>query len=319
MRPEDFHPGRFEPGAKHALDLEFAAAGNEMALPVVLVRGARPGKTLVATAGVHGDEFEGVRAILDTVRELDPAAMTGDFLAVPVANPPAFWNVSRTSPLDGGNLARVFPGRTDGGPTEAIAWHLGRSVILHADLYIDLHSAGVRCLMPSMVGYDAANPVAQAAAFAFGARVVWAHPTVPPGRTVSEARNRGIPALYTEARGAGRIDPADLHLFRRGILNLLRHLGVLPGAPETVPCEFHLYGDGNIDDSISSSHRGFLVPEVELLEAVRKGQRLGMLLDLKGACVEEIPAPRDGLVALIHACPVVEAGEPLFLVTGVVG
>ena len=117
MRPEDFQPGRFEPNAKHALDLEFTAAGHAMSLPVVLVRGAHSGKTLVATAGVHGDEFEGVRAILDTVRELDPAAMTGDFLAVPVANPPAFWNVSAPARSTAATWRESFPaGRTAAPP-----------------------------------------------------------------------------------------------------------------------------------------------------------------------------------------------------------
>ncbi|HWB95296.1 MAG TPA: succinylglutamate desuccinylase/aspartoacylase family protein, partial [Bryobacteraceae bacterium] len=90
MHPQDFHPDQFERGAKYTLDLELSAAGHDLQIPVLLARGARPGKRLVATAGVHGDEYEGVRAIFDIYAELDPAAMTGDFLAVPAANPPAF-------------------------------------------------------------------------------------------------------------------------------------------------------------------------------------------------------------------------------------
>ena len=77
-------------------------------LPLLRVTGARPGKRLVATGGVHGDEYEGPRAIYETFDELDPAEMAGEFLAVPVANPAAHWAVSRTNPEDGANLARVF-------------------------------------------------------------------------------------------------------------------------------------------------------------------------------------------------------------------
>jgi len=116
-----------------------------------------------------------------------------------------------------------------GSPTQVLAFHLGHSIIARADFYLDLHSAGVKLLMPSMVGYDATDPRSREAAVIFGAPVVWGHPAIPPGRTISFAASRGIPWLYTEARGAGRIDAEDLAMFKRGVLNLLRYLHMLPG------------------------------------------------------------------------------------------
>src|SRR5437867_8945971 len=141
MKPEHFHPADFARGQKHRLELEIS---GDIRIPVLLARGAAAGKTLVATAAVHGDEFEGVQAIFDCFQELDPAQMCGDFLAVPVANLPAFRAGARLSPLDNANLARCFPGALDSGPTAAIAWHLDRSILAHADFYLDLHSGGVR-------------------------------------------------------------------------------------------------------------------------------------------------------------------------------
>ena len=131
-------------GARHNLTLDVKAGDRQTSLPVVLLRGSRAGRTLVVTAGIHGDEYEGVRAIYDVIGELDPASMSGDLLCVPVANPPAFWAVSRCSPLDGKNLARVFPGRTGGSITEAIAYALDSEILPHADFFLDLHSAGDR-------------------------------------------------------------------------------------------------------------------------------------------------------------------------------
>ena len=75
---------------------------------MLVVRGRLPGPTLVVSANVHGDEYEGVRAIFETFNSLDPGAMSGDLLAVPVVNVPAFWAGTRTSPLDDANLARIF-------------------------------------------------------------------------------------------------------------------------------------------------------------------------------------------------------------------
>src|SRR5207245_3064778 len=128
-----------------------------------------------------------VHAIFDCCQELDPAQMCGDFLAVPVANPPAFRAGARLSPLDNANLARCFPGALDGGPTAAIAWHLDRSILAHADFYLDLHSGGVRLLMPSMAGYDVTGPRSVQAAQISGFPVIWGHPVIAPGRTVSAA------------------------------------------------------------------------------------------------------------------------------------
>lgn len=303
-------------GARHHLTLPVKGGGHEAELPVILIRGNQPGRTLVVTAGVHGDEYEGVRTIFDIAAQLDAASMSGDLLCVPIANPPAFWAVSRCSPVDGGNLARVFPGRTDGSLTEAIAAVIDEQVLVHADFYVDLHSAGVRFLMPTMVGYDANDRRAEAAAQIFGAPVIWAHDTLAPGRTVSAASARGIPWLYTEARGAGRIHGADLEVYRRGIVNLLRHLEILPGEPEAIPTKRLLFGDGNIDASISTEKSGFLVPHVEILDTVVKGQPLGTLLDLHGRPIEHFESPRDGVVGLIHVCPVVNSHDPLFLITG---
>ena len=304
-------------GSKHYLTLTVDGADHRTELPVILVRGGKAGLTLVITAGIHGDEYEGVRAIFDLVEQLNPASMAGDLICVPVANPPAFWAVSRCSPLDGRNLARVFPGSGVGSITEAIAYTIDREILVHADFFLDLHSAGVRFLMPTMVGYDATDARAEAAARIFGAPVIWAHNVVAPGRSVSAASARGIPWLYTEARGAGRVHPADLAVYRRGILNLLQHLAILPGEPEASPPDHFLYGDGNVDSSITTLRSGFLIPEVELLDSVVTGQRLGVLLDLWGRPQEHFTAPRDGVVALIHICPVVNGHDPLFLITGV--
>jgi predicted deacylase len=214
-------------------------------------------------------------------------------------------------------LARVFPGSYNGSITEAIAYAIDSEIIARADFFLDLHSAGVRFLMPTMVGYHASDARAEAAARIFGAPVIWAHDVIAGGRTVSAASARGIPWLYTEARGAGRIHRADLLVYRRGILNLLRHLQMIDGDIDAPAPDHFLYGDGNVDSSITTEQSGFLVPEVDLLQGVVAGQRLGVLLDLWGNPQEYFTAPRDGVVALIHVCPVVKDHDPLFLITGV--
>src|SRR5690348_1247274 len=133
MEATNFRLQQYGLGQKYAFDLGLDGDAQGLTLPVLLARGRRVGKTLVVTAGVHGDEYEGIQTIFDTYSELDAEKMSGNFLAVPVANPPAFWSGTRTSPLDGENLARAFPGSLGKGPTAAIAHCLARSVIACAD------------------------------------------------------------------------------------------------------------------------------------------------------------------------------------------
>jgi uncharacterized protein len=316
VHPDSFEPEKLGRGRKHALELQFEFGDQGIVIPVFVFRGAREGKVLVVISGVHGDEYEGPRTILELCSTLDPAEMTGDLIAVPVAHPPAFWAGTRASPLDGRDLARTFPGDLASGPTYAIAYYLARAVIARADLFVDLHSGGVKYSMPTMAGYDATDPRSLAAARAFGAKVIWGHPTTPPGRTISFAKDHGIPSLYTEAKGAGRIDPEDLRTFKQGFLNLLKYLSILPGDPAIQPIECHLWGDGNTELSMRATRAGFLIPSVSLLDRVREGQELGRLVDLHGGAIETFHAPSHGVIGMIREFPVVEPDNIMFLVTG---
>ncbi|MBL8239703.1 MAG: succinylglutamate desuccinylase/aspartoacylase family protein [Bryobacterales bacterium] len=285
----------------------------EVSLPLLTAEGASAGPVFVVTAGVHGDEYEGVRTIFDFFEDLDTASLSGTILAVPVVNPPAHRAVQRTSPVDGANLARVFPGSPDGTLSERIAHVIASDVISRADFYLDLHSGGVRFAMPSMAGYAALDPRGRAAAEAFGAPVIWGHPVIEPGRTVSVAHARGIPFLYCEAWGAGRIAPGDLRMMRRGISNLLRHLGMTPGRPEIPMAPRRLSGVGNTDAGLTATADGFLLLDVALLDRVETGQRLGRLVDLHGQLIETYHAPCRGTIALTHEMPIVAKGDTLFL------
>jgi len=311
----NFVPEKFARGRRHDINLDIGLNSYGVSIPLILMRGAEDGKTLVVMAGVHGDEYEGVRAILELCDELDPQTMRGDVLAVTAANPPALWAGTRTSPLDGCNMARLFPGNEKGSPSEVIAFHLSQSIIARGNFFLDLHSAGVKLLMPSMVGYDAQDENSRAAAIAFAAPVIWGHPTVSAGRSISFAHSRGIPWLYTEARGAGRIAPDDLQMFKRGARNLLAHLGILNEEKEDSPIQHRLYGDGDTDASLIAGESGFFVPSVELLDQVSKGDELGRTLSLHGDTLEMFSAPQSGVVGLIRAFPIVSCGDATFLIT----
>ena len=82
-----------------------------IAIPIAVVRGGT-GPDVLLTAGNHGDEYEGQIALLKLMRELEPGAVRGRVIIVPRLNLPAAAAGRRTSPVDGGNLNRLFPGES---------------------------------------------------------------------------------------------------------------------------------------------------------------------------------------------------------------
>lgn len=291
--------------------------GSDLRLPLLVVRGGALGKTMVVLGGVHGDEYEGMAAVRTLYRRLEPAVLRGTLLGVPVCNPPAFAVGSRTSPLDGLNLARVFPGRPGGTATERIAHVLTTEVTSRADFLIDLHSSGTTIAMPLLVGYyradDALGRASREAALRFGLPTTWGHETMTVGRSLSEPHSRGVPWLYTESPSGGWLHADVAELYSQGVLNVMRHLAMLPGGPPPVRVERELVGEGDVDRSLVAPASGFLTPTVELLSRVEQGDLLGVIEDLQGAVVAEMRAPTRGTVVLRRNAASVTAGDRTFL------
>ena len=79
--------------------------------------------------GNHGDEYEGPIVISEMIRDLDPATISGRLILMPSINVHAAMAGTRTSPVDGLNFNRTFPGDPRGTITEQIsAFVVGRDL-----------------------------------------------------------------------------------------------------------------------------------------------------------------------------------------------
>ena len=302
------------------LDIAPRPDGGNWRLPLLTVIGAEDGPTLLVLAGVHGDEYEGIAAIPQVYKAIEPQALRGRLVMTPVCNIPAYEAAQRSSPIDGLNLARVFPGDIDATITRQIADWLSRKLLPHADFLIDLHTGGIAYELPTLIGYvqddGALGQASLAAASAFGAPVLWGHPLpLPAGRSISAATSLGIPSLYTEARGGGGCDADVVACFRDGVTNVMKHLGMMRGDLKRRQLTHHLVGDGNLDTVIHAPVAGFFQREVSLLEQVKAGQRLGAILDAAGAESAQVEADQDGLVIMLRGLPRVQAGDGIAHIT----
>lgn len=292
---------------------------GEVEVGLYVAGGARPGPTLAVVAGVHGDEYEGPMAIARLLGSLPVARLAGTLLAVPVANPPAFAAGTRASPLDGLNLARCFPGDLDGPPSMRIAALLTDEVIAPADALIDLHSGGVAAEMALLAGYcdlgDEVGARSRGLAVAFGAPVLWEHPEIAPGRTLSAAAERGIPSMYTEAAGGGGAPEAVVRCYREGVERVLTALGMLPGEPPAPRHRVAWVGSGNTDTAVEAGAAGLFHPLARVGDEVAAGAEIGEILDYDGRVLERVTAREAGVVAMVRRLPRVSAGDGLYLLT----
>ncbi len=318
-----FDPEAQPRGSKRAyyLDVAELPSGDTLRLAALVAKGAEPGPTLVALGGVHGDEYEGPHAARLAFDALDTGRMAGSFVGVPQCNVPAFAAGTRTSPIDGLNLARIFPGDAQGTITERIAYNLGEHVIAGCDFLIDLHSSGAPTAIAPLIGYyrgdDDHGRKSLEAALAFGMPVLWGHPDVGPGRTVSYAHERQIPWLYTESVGGGWLNQRHARMYADGVINVLKLLGVVEGEPNRKPPTHHLVGDSNNDVTAQTTlASGYFVSEANVLDRVEKGDMIGRVVGLAGEVKDEIVAQSDGVIVLLRANPTVAAGEWICVVTG---
>ena len=90
-------------------------------IPVHLVAGAEPGPTLMLQGAIHGAEVIGSIAILDFVKNADPAQIRGNVIAVPVVNRAGFELGERGSRVDAKDISRLFPGKKDGSVSDQTA------------------------------------------------------------------------------------------------------------------------------------------------------------------------------------------------------
>lgn len=248
-------------------------------IPIVVLKNG-DGPTALLVSGTHGDEYEGQVALCNLVKSLDPARMHGRVIILPAANFPAAIVGRRTSPIDEGNLNRLFPGDPDGSVTQQIAYHIEHELVPMADIICDLHSGGSSLMYVPAALFgnwkrDGSTSAGVEALKAFGSPIAYvSEQQQGGGRTLSGgAARQGVICLGTEAGGSGHVTRAALRMVERGVNNILVHVGMLPKSAYIAPeQETRLFEVGGSDYFVYAPENGLFEPFVELGDTVRAGQ-----------------------------------------------
>jgi predicted deacylase len=216
------------------------SAWGAVPIPIAVVKSGS-GPTLMLTGGVHGDEYEGQVALLDLARELRPGMIQGRVIIIPALHFPAAAAGTRLSPIDRLDINRTFPGNPGGSFAPMLSHYVSEVLLPLCDANVDLHSGGrslicMPCTMSHLLDDRAVLERMVALARAFGAPLHVMNREVDGSRTLqSAAEVRGVISISSELGGGNRLSPRGLAIARKGVWNVLRHLGMAEGEPE--PCE----------------------------------------------------------------------------------
>jgi predicted deacylase len=292
-------------------------------LAALQLGGRHDGPHVLITGGVHGDEYEPMAAVRRLARALGGREIRGRVTLVPAVNEAAF-RLGRRVAGDGLDLARVCPGRPDGSATERVA-HALAALIRQADAYLDLHTGGAALLVYPLSGYmlhadpgvlDRQSRMARA----FGLPVVWGTDPSLEGRSLSVARDAGVPAVYAEYLGGIGCDLGGVDALIRGCLGVLADLGVTSGEDRPQPGEAPLIVEDPRPDSghMQARHpaprEGFFEAAVALGARVSRGDMLGTVSDVLGREVVAVEAEHSGVVLVLRTAARVSAGDGLAVV-----
>jgi predicted deacylase len=270
--------------------------------PAFDARGKRDGPHVALIGGIHGCEYSSIAAVVRFMRELDTEDLAGSITAVPVVSMESFVRRSPfVVPDDGKNLNRSFPGSYDGTYTDALARGIFDELMAKADVLLDLHGGDlVEALEPFTI-YGAGGETEERAhelAVAFGLPyVVRQAPSGGLGGMTSDAAaDAGIPSLIAEAGGRGQLEEEAVTMLVDGVRNTLRSLEMLPGPVAPPREDLRLVGTF---EWLRCRKAGWWEAAVPVGATVGEGDLLGLVKNLWGDVLEEIHAPREGVVLFL--------------------
>jgi N-alpha-acetyl-L-2,4-diaminobutyrate deacetylase len=284
-------------------------------IPICVIKNGK-GPTVILEGGNHGDEYEGPITLGHLIRDLDPAEIQGRLIIIPAINQPAVAAGQRVSPVDGKNFNRTFPGSPTGTVTEQISHYVDSVLFPMADAFIDLHSGGSSLsLMPSAIIEPAEDPALMKrnidAVLAFNApiSVVISNYGDPRTSTATSVRH-GLTTVGTEMAGGGTVSPEALRICKRGVRNVLAHLGVLPGhkpEPAAPTRLMQIPGNGHVFAEADGVFEPFHAHGAE----IREGEPAGQIhfLTSPGRAPEVLRFRTDGIVYGLRQPGLVKQGN----------
>lgn len=300
------------------------SAWGVIATPVVHFKKGT-GKTLLLTAGAHGDEFEGpviLRRLINNLPNIKD--FSGTLIIIPQLNMTALAASQRLSPIDGRDLNRSFDANIKSF-SGSIASFLMDHLISRADIVLDFHSGG-RSLdfAPMIIRHQLKDQVIEKqtddALRAFNCpNELILEEIDAKGMLDSYVEGLGKIFLTTELRGAARVDPFGVSAGLSGIYKLMKHFDMIPSLTpyEKIVQNYstNRYEVPSESYFARASIKGFYEPLYKIGDQVSQGDVLALIHDvndLSRSC--EVLAKESGTILASRPIAASDVGDMLFMI-----
>ena len=303
-------------GYGQSVEASFSVANlhssNAVEVPVIIERAKKPGPTVLITAGIHGDEVNGIEIVRQIIAKGINKPKKGTIICVPVINIFGFIHLDREFP-DGRDLNRVFPGTKSGSLASRVAYKFMKEVAPYADLILDFHTGGAGRFNAAQIRIVKNEVVLDELAEIFGA------PFVLYSKNLNKSfRNAcykiGIPILLFEGGKSLHIDSNITNSGVNGTKRILNHLGMLnskfKASKPKKKCVF-------IYESkwLRAKYSGMFKPVIAINSKVKKGDVIGNITDPYGKFNHFVKAENSGYIINVNESPIVYQGDALFHIT----
>ncbi|MGC9493100.1 succinylglutamate desuccinylase/aspartoacylase family protein [Vibrio genomosp. F10] len=305
--------GEFEilPGEQRKIELPVAKLYTDanVSLPVYIIRAKKPGPTIFISAAVHGDELNGIEIIRRLISQRKFKLTRGTVIAVPMVNVYGVVNQSRYMP-DRRDLNRCFPGSAKGSLAGRVAHIFLNEIVKHCDYGIDLHTGAINRSNLPQIRANLSDPETKELALEFGVPVVLNSNIIDGSLRESAVKNQTKVLLY-EAGEALRFDEFSIRAGMKGIVNVLKHLGMLRRSVRSKKLKKEPF-IANGSQWVRANASGIVNHKVDLGEQVVKGDVLADIGSPYGDIIDKVIASRSGIIIGQQNIPLVQEGEAMF-------
>lgn len=278
---------------------------SSIKIPVHVIRSKKAGPTILFSAGLHGEETNGIEIIRKLVgREEVKNLKCGTIIAIPVINIVSFLYSTRDLP-DGRDLNRCFPGTKNGSLGSRIAYDLMKHIIPLIDFGVDFHTGGAKISNYPQIRCVFDFPENVAIAKKFSAPLI-IDSKYREGTLRKEASKKNKPILVYEGGESMRFDYLSINEGINGCLRLMKAFKMvdidIPNNPSVKLVR---------DSWIRAAASGLFHMNASNGAHVRKNDLLGVICNPFGEVEHKILSPVDAYIVGVNNQPVVNEGDAL--------
>lgn len=281
-------------------------------IPVTLINGAKEGKSILITAGVHGGEYPCIKAAIEIAKEINPAEVNGKIIIVHPVNVEGFMERRpAVVPTDNKNLNNIFPGKKEGTISEKIAYMIANEMQAKVDFHLDIHGGDLNeALTPHLyyAGKAAKETIDKIKEMAAVLDVKYMVKSNTTTGVHSYGSISGIPSMLLERGGMGLCLLEDVKAYKKDLYSVLNKMEIIISEEklsEKMPIDIT---EANYLEALNE---GCWTSFVKAGELVSKGQVLGEVTDFFGNLVDRYYAEFAGVVMYNTVALAVKKDSPL--------